>query len=262
TFTVLTLAKDQSFVFNLMVIFISGLVIWGLEKLFPFEKEWLTGWDWGLDIGYYLVNYGIKIIAIATLSYLGNLTHSTIEWFPTFLPYQVQVILALLIIDFFLYWVHRISHMIPWMWNLHSIHHSSERLYFLNGEKRHALHQILEGGPGILVCFAIGVPSNVLSTTLAFLAVNMFLQHTNLNYRAGFFKKIFCVAELHRWHHRQDYYDAQVNYGACFAIWDYIFRTSFDSSLSKNALGKVGIKEEPEYPRTYIKQFLRGFRIE
>ncbi|MCA6441389.1 MAG: sterol desaturase family protein, partial [Chitinophagaceae bacterium] len=145
------------------------------------------------------------------------------------------------------------------LWNLHSIHHSSERLYFLNGDKRHALHQLIEGGPGIIVCMVIGTPPVVIITALALLAVNMFMQHTNLDYKAGILKKIFCVAELHRWHHRADYKDAQVNYGAWLTVWDHIFRTAYDSPKMQTELGAIGIAEERSFPKNYGKQFLYPF---
>ncbi|WP_407938458.1 sterol desaturase family protein [Oceanococcus atlanticus] len=31
------------------------------------------------------------------------------------------------------------------------------------------------------------------------------------------------VAELHRWHHKRDYEDAEVNFGEVWMIWDHLF---------------------------------------
>lgn len=241
------------------VILFFGLVILQLERWFPYEEEWTKGKnDWNLDLTYYIINYGIKLAAQILFIWLaGNFQFLTL--FPTHFPFWIQVVIALTIIDFFLFFVHWQSHKYNFLWRLHSIHHSSERLYFLNGEKRHAIHQILEGSPGIFVCLFVGTPQPVIVAALAVLAINLFMQHTNLNYKAGILRKFFCVAELHRWHHRSDYKDAQVNYGAWLTIWDHIFKTAYDSSKVSTELGQIGIAEEKNFPKSYWKQFLYPF---
>jgi sterol desaturase/sphingolipid hydroxylase (fatty acid hydroxylase superfamily) len=243
------------------IIALFGIIALFLEKWMPFEKNWLDGNDWNLDFTYYIINYLIKISAQFSFVWLSAY-FTFFKWFPTNIPLWIQVILALITIDFFLFLVHWQSHKYQWLWKLHAIHHSSERLYFLNGEKRHALHQILEGGPGIIACLIIGVPQPVVVLALAFLAINMMMQHTNLDYKAGILKKFFCVAELHRWHHRADFKDAQVNYGAWLTIWDYIFKTSFDDPkiYTSEGIGEIGIAEEPNFPKSYLKQIAYPFR--
>lgn len=67
------------------------------------------------------------------------------------------------------------------------------------------------------------------------------------------------MAELHRWHHRADYKDAQVNYGAWLTVWDHIFRTAYDSPKMQTELGAIGIAEERSFPKNYGKQFLYPF---
>lgn len=240
---------------SLPVISLFGLLILILERYFPYNKTWLTNWDWNLDLTYYAINYCIKLFAQFQFLWLSKMFIFP-NIFPTNIPFWIQVILALTVIDFFLFFVHKISHKYEFLWKLHAIHHSSERLYFLNGEKRHALHQILEGAPGIIICLLIGTPHSVIVTALSFLAINMFMQHTNLDYKAGILKKLFCVAELHRWHHRADYQDAQVNFGAWLTIWDYFFGTAYDDPKMQTSLGEIGIKEEPNFPKSYFKQML------
>ncbi|MBN8673392.1 MAG: sterol desaturase family protein [Chitinophagales bacterium] len=244
---------------SLPVITLSGVLILFLERWMPYEKDWIKGkGDWNLDLTYYIINYCIKLTAQYLLILLAQ-SISFFNWFPKEQPFWLQVILALTIIDFFLFFVHLQSHKYKFLWNLHAIHHSSERLYFLNGDKRHALHQLIEGGPGIIVCMVIGTPPVVIITALALLAVNMFMQHTNLDYKAGILKKFFCVAELHRWHHRADFKDAQVNYGAWLTVWDYIFKTAYDKPKMLTKLGEIGIAEERNFPKNYWKQFLYPF---
>jgi sterol desaturase/sphingolipid hydroxylase (fatty acid hydroxylase superfamily) len=59
------------------------------------------------------------------------------------------------------------------------------------------------------------------------------------------------VAEVHRWHHKREYEDAQVNFGEFWMIWDHVFGTY---RYQKNGVraGEVGMKES--MPITYIAQ--------
>lgn len=244
---------------TLPVLMVVATIILLLEKIIPFERDWVKSkGDLNLDTIYYIVNYLIKLSAQYLFIWL-TVQIKFVKIFPIQMPFAVQVLVALIIIDFFLFLVHWQSHKYEFLWKLHSIHHSSERLYWMNGEKRHALHQLMEGAPGILVCLFIGTPQPVVVCALGILAVNMMLQHCNIDCRTGFLKKIFSVAELHRWHHRADYKDAQVNYGAWLIIWDHLFGSYYDEPKIYKGIGEIGIAEERNFPQSYWKQFLYPF---
>lgn len=65
--------------------------------------------------------------------------------------------------------MHRISHHIPWLWYLHEPHRSAERLYWLNGERRYPFYAAIMAGPGLLILFAMGIPSELLATGSGYL---------------------------------------------------------------------------------------------
>lgn len=254
-------AGVNTYLATLPIIVGAAVVVLLLERVLPYERDWLRTkhGDLNLDTVHYVVNYCIKVIAQLFLVYAGQ---SVVVWaiFPIYWPLWCQVLLALTLIDVFLFAVHALSHRYEWLWKLHAIHHSSERLYWLNGDKRHPIHQVLEGLPGIALCVLIGTPLPVIAGALAVLAVNMMLQHGNVDYRAGWLKHVFSVAELHRWHHRADYHDAQVNYGAWLVVWDKLLGTYYNAPTQKEQIGRLGIAEEPNFPRTYAGQLQYPFR--
>jgi sterol desaturase/sphingolipid hydroxylase (fatty acid hydroxylase superfamily) len=106
----------------------------------------------------------------------------------------------------------------------------------------------------------MGTLYEVLVAALGILAINMTLQHCNVDYKSGFLKHIFSVADLHRWHHRAEYKDAQVNYGAGLIIWDRMFGTYYNDPKMYREIGEIGIKEEPNFPKNYVDQFLYPFK--
>ena len=66
------------------------------------------------------------------------------------------------------------------------------------------------------------------------------------------------VAELHRWHHRERFEDAQVNFDEFWLVWDPCFGT-FHQPCS--ALGPVGLEGDP-VPHCYGEQLVYPFRAD
>ena len=51
--------------------------------------------------------------------------------------YFASLFIVVIVIDFYKYWLHRLQHKIPFLWELHSFHHSSESLVFITGARHH-----------------------------------------------------------------------------------------------------------------------------
>jgi sterol desaturase/sphingolipid hydroxylase (fatty acid hydroxylase superfamily) len=242
------------------VLISAALTVFILERVLPFETNPESP-PLAADITHYAVNYGIKQFALMSYAQLVGTVGIFGNLWTEYLPFAVQVLLALVVIDFFLYAVHRWSHENSFLWSFHALHHSSEQLYWVNGEKRHPLHQILEGLPGITAVMLLGAPPAAVVSALAILALNMMLQHGNIDYRAGFLRYAFSVAELHRWHHLRDAERSKVNFGAWLVLWDMIFGTYSNPAgrVSWNkAANEIGIEEA--HPKTYFAQVLFPFR--
>ena len=239
----------------------AATIVTVLERILPYETNPESP-PLATDAAHYLVNYFIKQSALIMYAQLVASIGVFGDWWSKSLPFAAQVILVLVVIDFFLYAVHRRSHENSFLWRFHALHHSSEQLYWLNGEKRHPLHQIMEGLPGITVVMLLGAPAPVVVAALAILALNMMLQHGNIDYRAGILRRVFSVAELHRWHHLRDAERSKVNFGAWLVIWDMIFGTYSDPAgqvrwdKSKN---EIGVEEA--HPKTYFRQLLYPFKF-
>jgi len=243
------------------VLIVAAIAVTALERILPYEPNPKPP-PLRADAAHYIVNYGIKQSALMLYSVLVGSLGIFSGWWSKSLPFAAQVILALVVIDFFLYLIHRWSHKNDFLWRFHALHHSSEQLYWLNGEKRHPLHQIMEGLPGISIVMVLGAPAPVVVAALAILSLNMMLQHGNIDYRAGILRRVFSVAELHRWHHVRDAERSKVNFGAWLVVWDMIFGTysSPEGRISWNK-DRIEIGIEEAHPKTYFAQFMHPFKI-
>ena len=227
-----------------------------LERKLPFHAAWK--WDHGdrvCDVIYAVENLAMLLAVHGIVAALASMWPSGTAWLDQW-PLWAQAFAVGVVLDFSLYSVHWLSHRVTWLWCFHAIHHSSERLYWLNGERRHPLHAGMMAAPGLVAVVLIGAPALAVGTWLGLLAVHLAFQHSNLDYRVGPLRFVLGAAEVHRWH---QYEDAQVNFGEFWMIWDHLFGTF---RLPKQKLGadEVGAKEAI-FPMNCGAQLMCPFHI-
>jgi len=241
-------------------VFISALALFAvasLERIQPYQSDWLENHqDLIPDIGHAIGSLGLLSLTAWGLHFAKMDMRSI--W-PDAWPVGFQILLAGAVIDLGLYSMHRLSHRIDWLWRLHALHHSSERLYWLNGERRHPLSAVLLASPGIIVVVALGTPPLIISAWFTLLTVHLAFQHANLDYRVGPFRYLLGVAEIHRWHHKREYEDAQVNFGEFWMLWDHLFG-SFHYQANEIQAGDVGLRGR-HFPTHYFSQILWPFAL-
>lgn len=230
-----------------------------LERLLPYDLGWQRrDADFPADIVHAIVNLAVMHASVLVFLWMRDgMGWQGLGW-PDDWPYLAQVFAAGVPLDLSLYFMHRLSHRHGLLWRLHSIHHSSRRLYWLNGERRHPLHAAIMAAPGLAALGLLGTPALVVGGWFAILAVHLAFQHANVDYRLGLFKRILGGAELHRWHHRERFEEAQVNFGEFWLIWDRLFGTFHEPA---ELLGVVGIGGDP-VPRGYTSQMTYPFRAD
>jgi sterol desaturase/sphingolipid hydroxylase (fatty acid hydroxylase superfamily) len=214
-----------------------------LERISPYEPEWNRDHgDTRVDILHLLVSHALIQGGIAISFGLRLFLPEDFALWPASWPLWSQVLLAGAILDLGLYSMHRWSHVQPFLWKLHELHHSPERLYWLNGGRRHPLSALVLAGPGLVLLFALGATPIAVGAWLSIMSIHLAFQHANLDYRLGPFRHLLAVGELHRWHHKRDYEDAQVNFGEVWMIWDQLFGTYHDAP-DMPGVGEVGLHD-------------------
>ena len=216
------------------------------ERLFPYDPLWNhSHGDLRTDIlsavillGIVdpLIKYTAPIVALMLYAWLG---------FPSVyahslgtLPFAVQLLIVTLGIEFGRYWAHRLHH--QFLWSLHALHHSSERLYAFNNFRFHPLNYLVNFLASVFPFMLLGTPVEVLMLYLAITQPVLMLQHANLNLRSGWLNYLFSTNELHRWHHSSVAAEANNNYGNALVVWDQLFGT-FKYHAKGNMPNELGL---------------------
>ncbi|MCP4873793.1 MAG: sterol desaturase family protein [Proteobacteria bacterium] len=178
---------------------------------------------------------------------------------PSAWPLAAQVLLALVVAELGQYIVHRAAHETDLLWRLHSIHHSAERLYWLNAGRFHPLDTAAQYTLAGLPLMLLGIPEETLALFLLFTGVHGLFQHANLDLKLGPLNWFFSMAELHRWHHSRTIDESNSNYGANLIVWDIVFGTRF-LPADREPPEAIGIADMPNFPRRWWEQLLVPFR--
>ena len=253
-----TLAAAPGAAIALPILTLAGvLVIGGLERLSPYQQAWTKNHgDLLADVQYNLMG-AVLIQASVHFIYPLSAAALSLGLWPSTWPLWASVLGVGVIIDFGLYWMHRWSHRSAILWRFHQPHHSPERLYWLNGERRHLVSALLLATPGLAAVALLGAPQAALAAWFAILPVHLAFQHANIDYTLGPFRRLLGVAEMHRWHHKRDYEDAQVNFVEVFLVWDWLFGSLHDAS-EKIESADLGLSDAT-YPKGFFTQHAAPF---
>lgn len=244
----------------LLPLFVAALAVSFIaEWAMPYEVHWSRpAGDRRRDILHALVNEALSALGLLVLPGLVAVLAIEGVW-PSGWPLWLQLGLAIVIADAGISLMHYASHRVSWLWRLHAVHHSVERLYGFNGLMKHPLHQLLEASAGLLPLLVLGIPLQV-ATLLAYaIAIQLLLQHSNVDMRLGFLRWIFAWAPLHRFHHMKYGRAGDVNFGLFFTVWDWLLGTGFYTEDYRIGQGDLGIGSRPDFPRDYVAQLCDPF---
>ena len=204
-----------------------------------------------------LLEAGLKAVLVGVAAHLT--TYAPVTVWPHSWPLWSQLVLAMLVSQFFEYWVHRLEHTVPLLWRLHATHHSPHRLYWLNAARFHPLDTALSVTVSISSLVLLGVGPDVVLLASIWVAVHGMFQHCNVRVRLGPLNWVFSMAELHRWHHSPVLEEANANYGNNILFWDIVFGTVF-WPRDRQPPVDVGLSDLPDFPQDYVGQLLSPLR--
>ena len=94
------------------------------------------------------------------------------------------------------------------------------------------------------------------------IAIQLLLQHSNVDMRLGLLRLVFAWAPVHRFHHMKYGRAGDVNFGLFFNVWDWLLGTEFYRHDYAMRQGDLGIGSRPDYPVDYWPQLLEPFKAQ
>lgn len=158
-----------------------------------------------------------------------------------------QCVLAIVLVDFLAYVIHRAQHAREHsiLWRSHAVHHAVPMLDVIAGAQVHVLDGMVSALP-VFVLAVLGFSPEVIGAAFAMNLTSAGLHHTDLPTDLGWFNYLTIAPETHRWHHA-DATESTVNYGFVFAIWDIVFGTfHYEGKTRPPAYGARSVEVFPD----------------
>lgn len=234
-----------------------------MERVHPARGQWQPDTaDIANDLSYMVLVQVLLPLALAPLAIamLIEPLHALLPTLHAYWPHQwpvaAQAVLMLFGADFLRYWLHRAAHTYKLLWRLHAVHHSPNKLYWLNVGRFHPLEKALQFVFDTLPFMVLGVAAEVVAMYFVFYSINGFFQHCNIKLRFGVLNYLISSAELHRWHHSRLTKESNNNYGNNVIVWDWLFGTRF---LPQGVeVDRLGLLDE-HYPMSFGAQLTAPF---
>jgi sterol desaturase/sphingolipid hydroxylase (fatty acid hydroxylase superfamily) len=234
-----------------------------LEKLFPlYRQQPIFRKGWQTDLTHFGVNHLLVGLFLFVINFcvhqLQQVVGSTaLQTMVAGISFGPQLLLCLLIADLAEYWTHRAYHEVPWLWKVHSVHHSVEILDWIAGSRLHMLELIMTRIAVLAPLFLLGFDKTVVDMYIVIVAFQAVFIHANVHIPWGPLKYLIVTPASHHWHHSSEAVAIDKNYAAHFAFLDYLFGTAVKTDQQFPAkYGVVG----SYVPDGFLKQQAYPFR--
>jgi sterol desaturase/sphingolipid hydroxylase (fatty acid hydroxylase superfamily) len=135
------------------------------------------------------------------------------------------ILLLFVSLEFFYYWFHRASHTVRWLWNTHSVHHSSNR-FTLSAAYRLGWFGKFSGATIFFTPMALlGFEPTTILTALFLNLLYQFWIHADWIPRLGWLEYVLNTPSSHRVHHARNPQYIDANYGGVLIVFDRLFGT-------------------------------------
>ena len=212
------------------------------------------------NLALFLLNGGVSFAVVVPVTAWAA-THA-LDWRPSAWPAGVGgLLIDLLLLDFFIYWWHRLNHVLPVLWRFHQVHHMDRFLDSTSAVRFHFGEVILSALVRGAFVFAMGIPlSSVLMFEVLVLLSSIF-QHSNIRLPVALDRALSTVIVTPGWHwmhHHALRADTDSNYANTLTVWDRLFASR--SPNDRDLLMEIGIervKSDAGFLELLGKPFIR-----
>jgi sterol desaturase/sphingolipid hydroxylase (fatty acid hydroxylase superfamily) len=249
--------------YALLLLIVYSLVMIPLEKVFMRrEQGGVFRKDWALDLTYFFVS--TMLVQVTTYLSLQP-AYVLFNWavFPDVQtvvraqPVFVQILEIMLLADLMQYWVHRLFHVIAWLWKFHAIHHSTEVMDWMAGNRMHLVDLALTRSMVFVPAYVLGFADLAIYFYIVIVAVQSVFIHANLNWNFGWLEYVLTTPRFHHWHHAMEREATDKNFAIHFPALDILFG-SFYLPPGNRWPGSYGVHSS-DVPGNYFAQWVYPF---
>lgn len=227
-----------------LILFIVLLII--LERVFPLRARRAS------FASRLFVNLAMSVLTYVTawhtvspmvelgFGYSSDFNFGFLKWLS--LPSTINFVVGFLLLDWTIYFWHRVNHKVGLFWRFHNVHHYDQDLDVTTSFRFHFGEIAYSSIFRFLQILIIGVPPGVFAVYELVFQAATFFHHSNLRLPIALEKTLnilFVTPRMHGIHHSQVHGETDSNYSVIFSLWDRIHKT-FVSQIPQDEI-QIGV---------------------
>jgi sterol desaturase/sphingolipid hydroxylase (fatty acid hydroxylase superfamily) len=160
-------------------------------------------------------------------------------------PAWLEIVIAVVLLDFAIYLQHIVFHHVPVLWRLHRLHHSDTEVDVTTGVRFHPLEIVLSMIFKLSLVVILGPAAiAVLIFEVVLNACAMF-NHSNIRlpkHVDAVMRLLIVTPDMHRVHHSVEPSETNSNYGFTVPWWDRLLGTYIAQPKAGHDKMQIGIK--------------------
>ncbi|MEA3642879.1 MAG: sterol desaturase family protein [Lamprobacter sp.] len=164
-------------------------------------------------------------------------------------PFWLELLLALLVLDFAIWVQHVLFHAVPALWRLHRVHHADLDYDLTTGARFHPLEIILSMLIKFAVIAALGPPIVAVILFEVILNAMAMFNHANIALPAWVdrpLRWLVVTPDMHRVHHSIEDDETNSNFGFNLSWWDWLLGTYRAQPRAGQQGMTIGIRQHRE----------------
>ncbi len=166
-------------------------------------------------------------------------------------PVWIEVVLAILLLDFAIWAQHLVTHKVPLFWRFHRVHHADRDFDVTTALRFHPVEILASMLLKIGLVYLLGPAAVAVVLFEIILNGTALFNHSNLRLPLGLdraVRLILVTPDMHRVHHSVHRYEHDSNYGFALSIWDRIFGTYIPQPKAGHEAMEVGLQWQDDRP--------------
>ncbi|WP_299046625.1 sterol desaturase family protein [uncultured Tateyamaria sp.] len=215
------------------------------------SRRWVT--NWGITLAntviIRLMAFALPVLAVGAAIDASNQGWGLFNALA--LPTWIEVIAAVVILDFIIWAQHLITHKVPILWRLHRVHHADVDMDVTTAIRFHPIEI------GLSMLIKIGAVYLLGPAALAVILFEIILNGTAMFNHANIrlplwldatLRRVLVTPDMHRVHHSVHRHEHDSNYGFSLSIWDRMFGTYIAQPEAGHDDMAVGLEWQDDRP--------------
>lgn len=190
--------------------------------------RWLTNWGMTLvnTVALRLMALVLPLLAVGAAADAAAQNWGLLNWVAW--PLWLEVMIAVVVLDFAIWFQHLVTHKVPLLWRLHRVHHADVDIDVTTAIRFHPVEIGLSMLLKIGLVYLLGPAAIAVIIFEIMLNGTAMFNHANLRLPPRVDAVVRCVLvtpDMHRVHHSVHRSEHDSNYGFSLSVWDRMFGT-------------------------------------